>query len=308
MNVSKKLIIFEGVDGVGKTTLSRIAAAELGARYVHLGPFPGVTDGLARLYVEAMMPAVLGHADVVLDRSWLSEPIYGAVYRDGADRIGLNQRALERLAWRCETLVIRCDATWSAVAKGFRQRRGAEYLATEDQLKAVWERYENRLATSLVWVTCRPLERETADAAHWVRQQVEAFASRPHALDTPSAGNQTGGVLLVGEAFGAHGEGDPLYRWPFGGLTGRGCSRWLAQQLADAGIDESYLAWVNADQLTARFLDLYRDTPVVALGDQAARALAAYGRNCHVVPHPQAWKFNHGSVYPLVPLLQELLV
>src|SRR4051812_18522188 len=104
---SKRLVILEGPDGAGKTTL----AEQLGRRgwlVVHLGPFLQVDDDLARLYVEAMMPAILGHADVVLDRCWLSEIPYGLVMRDGDDRLGWQRRLLERLALRCRATVIRC--------------------------------------------------------------------------------------------------------------------------------------------------------------------------------------------------------
>ena len=83
-STSAKLTIFEGPDGGGKTTAAEKYAKETGAQYVHFGPLPHVKDSLARVYVEAMMPAILGLQDVVFDRSWLSEIPYGTAFRGGA--------------------------------------------------------------------------------------------------------------------------------------------------------------------------------------------------------------------------------
>ena len=80
---SKKLTIFEGVDGSGKTVAAKRYADEICARYIHFGPFTRVTDGLARMYAEAMLLAVIGYQNVVFDRSWLSEGPYGLVMRGG---------------------------------------------------------------------------------------------------------------------------------------------------------------------------------------------------------------------------------
>ena len=56
----RKLVILEGPDGGGKSRLAATLTEALGARLVHCGPFPRVTTHLAHLYVEAMLPALLG--------------------------------------------------------------------------------------------------------------------------------------------------------------------------------------------------------------------------------------------------------
>jgi len=105
LNTCKRLTIFEGCDGSGKSTAAAKFAEEHGAKLVHFPALPRVTNNLARMYVEAMLPALLGYQDVVFDRCWLSEEPYGTAFREGQDRLGVvSVRMLERLAFRCGLL------------------------------------------------------------------------------------------------------------------------------------------------------------------------------------------------------------
>ncbi len=279
MKTSKRLIIVEGPPNSGKTQLAN-ALWEVwpSTHYVHLGPLPRVGAGLARFYVDAMMPAVLGYADVVMDRAWLSERLF----RHGVDRLGARLRILERLAWRCQTLVVRC-------------------LGPFDQLG-----YGSDFAWgSLPRMAVDPID---GDDKHNVARILHALtndASIPHSLSQPTAGNLNGKVLLVGEGYGAKTDADPLYSWPFGSLSG--CSLWLAEQLEEGGISERDLYWVNADGLTANVARL--EMTIVALGAVAAERLVALGRMPDAVAeHPQAWMhFHHNEEYPLAEMLRGLI-
>lgn len=311
MKMSKKLTIFEGPDGSGKTTMAKSLAKETGALYTHLGPFPRVGTGLARLYVEAMLPAVLGYADVVLDRCWLSETPYGEAFREGRDRIGFDRvRLLERLALRCQTRLVLMTPSWLAVKRNFEARKGAEYLEHIDQLRQVYNHYED-MAMSPGFYTSLPVT--TVDAFLFPpgtsTVAIGDFGhSFPHPMSMASAGNWHGPVLMVGDSFGPIQDSEPLYQWPFGSLANSGCSLWLARQLSKAGVAENQLLWINADQLDP-FTAIRPDLQVVALGKKAAKKLDELGRaNYHLQVHPQAWKrFNAAKDYPLIPLLKELV-
>src|ERR1700743_601382 len=118
-HLSAPLIIFEGPDGSGKTSAAKALAKKMNARYVHHGPYSRMGSGLPRIYLESMLPAIYGHQPVVLDRSWLSEIPYGIAFRDGMDRVGIRRRILERVALRCQTIVVRSKVRWEDVKENY---------------------------------------------------------------------------------------------------------------------------------------------------------------------------------------------
>lgn len=304
--LSKTVTIFEGCDGSGKSTAAKSFAQAQGARYVHLGPFPQVKDGLARLYAEALLPAVLGYQDVVLDRSWLSEPIYGEVYRDGVDRIGAySRRMLERLALRCGALVVRCNPGEAVCVSNWLTRKGEEYLDHDEQVKLVHRFYQDRsrLRTDLLIIDYD----YTEQLKFFEPDFIDQFRPQRHPLWLASAGD-FGGVMLVGEAFSEVKNGDLLYQWPFSSFSDQGCSQWLTKQLEGGGISERHLCWVNADQTTLEPTLFMNRMVTVALGNVAHEKLTKLGVTHETVSHPQHWKsFHHNEPYELVTLLKEVL-
>lgn len=307
---SKRLWIVEGPDGSGKSTLvNEMQRQHPDARVVHLGPFPNVTKDLGRLYVEAMLPALQGLAPVILDRSWLSEPIYAEARRHAPSRLGsVDLRMLERVAARCRTTLIRCLPPYEACAAAYCERRAVEYLKTESQLKHVYLLYANGHACELPQV----IFDRTAPAG-WPRD-APSDPTAPHPLSVASAGYLDAPVLLVGDRFAEHKEHDPLQQYPFVSFSDGGCSRWLTAQLERAGVGERQLLWVNADQDLGALL---RQAPnlklIVALGEAAAEvvnviapARVAAGAKVVHVPHPQHQKrFGFKAPYPLIDVLKE---
>lgn len=317
--MSRRIFLLEGVDCSGKSSAAARLAAHLrgeGRRVVivHHGPHLQVKKGLARLYVESALPALLGHADVILDRCWLSERPYGLSYR-GEDRLGdAQRRMLERIFMRGETVVIYCDPGWARIAETYAARKGEEYV---DSLAKLWEIYQ--LYREELQLTSLPVLRSDY-AINDVVEQVQALETLRPSLPTEAhvhpetAGNARAQVLIVGEGYAKLTDADPLYQKPFCAFSGAGCSLWLTQHLEDHGISESALGWVNADQLDVSSLSQFQHvTHVVALGAIAAsrcrEVLAGeVSPVLHELPHPQAWKrFHHREPYALGPLLKELL-
>jgi thymidylate kinase len=147
-----RLIILEGADGSGKTTLALDVATRFGANYVHHGPYPGLTgDALARRYAVSALPAVLDESLVVMDRCWISEMPYGLAFRGGADRLGETRiRTLERLVGLADVKVYLCLPPWEIVRSNWVKRKGSEYLKTIDQLRQVYDWYDS--AFSISWL------------------------------------------------------------------------------------------------------------------------------------------------------------
>lgn len=315
MSYSRKLIIFEGPDGAGKSTLASSLARSMDAHYVHCGPFLGVTTGLARLYAEAIMPAVLGHRDVILDRCWYSEKPYADAFRGGKSRLQMTDiRMLERLALRCQTSLVLCLPPFGVVMGNFLERKkqkGGEYLDSTDQLLQVFQGYEALSATTQLPLTLYDYTVDSQDLllGRLVSDSPATPSSIPHPVSTRSAGSLIARVAIVGESFGQIKNEDPLYQWPFASFSNVGCSRWLAQQLHDGGIPERKLLWVNSDQLEWGGQDVLGGKKVITLGDQAAKICARFSHDVvgqHF--HPQAWKrFKAGQAYPLISQLKEYI-
>lgn len=296
-STSRKLTIFEGPDGGGKSTAAQQYAELTGAKYVHFASLPRVGKNLGRIYVEAMLPALLGYQDVVFDRCWLSEMPYGIAFREGRDRLtGASRRMLERLAMRCGAVVVRCQPAWETVKANYLSRKHMEMLDNDGQLKTVYDLYANQPTSlpELGYDYTSTLLNPTA---------IEDLRMPQHPLDVASAGNWHGRIVLVGESFAERKDNDAFYQWPFASFSGEGCSQWLTDQLDLAELDERDILWVNADQDLSVLLDLDVDR-VIALGDAAYKQLYQLKIMAATVPHPQAWKrFNNKKRYPLFDLI-----
>lgn len=144
----KQLTIFEGPDGGGKTTAAKLHNPGKGRQYYHMGPFSNIEHGLSKEYADVMLPAIFGHSDVIMDRSWISEVPYGLVYRNGKDRIGNEARQLlEWFAHHCVTLVVLCLPPLEVVMENFSKK--SQYLDSVEQLKLVYDWYDTKFHTSL---------------------------------------------------------------------------------------------------------------------------------------------------------------
>lgn len=144
--MTKRLYIFEGPDGCGKTTAATRLADVLEAEYVHSGPLPDL-DKIGDVYARAMLPAYLGYQDVVMDRCWMSEMPYGNAFRGGKNRLSAEEiRSLVTMAKKCQAVVIKCLVPWNTCQKVFSSR--PEMLKNTRQLNSVYEDY-TRLSPDL---------------------------------------------------------------------------------------------------------------------------------------------------------------
>lgn len=304
----KKLIIFEGPDCGGKTSLMQEFRHQMGdTTELHHGPYPRLTAAqLPRYYVDGMMPLLRQYENMLMDRCWLSESIYGQVFRGGQDRVGaVARRHLERIAMRHAAVVILCMPPWEKVKEQWLARKGAdsaaEYLDKIEQLEQVYNLYKDlHLHTDL------PIVRYDytihRSQIQQVRDEVHRVAMRPHKT-SGTAGNLDGKVILVGEKASDHTDQDTLMQWPFSSFSTQGSSRWLTAQLDASGVSESDLLWVNADTGLYQIKDLYART-VIALGQAASEKLVDAQIPHLVAKHPQFHKRFHSSEpYELMDLI-----
>jgi hypothetical protein len=191
MTLCKKLTIFEGCDGSGKTTAAKAYAAATNARYVHFGPANNIGFELPRYYLEAMIPALLGYQDVVFDRSWISEEPYGRVFRDGQNRIGkANQLILENIAKRCGAVIVYCDPGINQCLKAWGGPDREEMIKEASTLKKIH-------ATYLDFGTTLPVFN-----FDWQGADLEINRPLCHPLNSNSIGNPKADYILVIEEYG----------------------------------------------------------------------------------------------------------
>jgi len=306
MNYCKRVVIFEGPDGAGKTTLAKAVAKDIDAVYVHCGPFPNVTFNLGRLYAEAMLPALLGYRNVVLDRSWLSEPIYGDAFRGGYSRLSpVDMRMLDRLAWRCAAQVVNCRPPWEVVKENYLSRRAQEMLTTTNQLTDVYQAYrEPNTALNMLkfdYTKC------LGDQAASVMAGLDRLRPIVHQLDSRSGGNPAAKVVLVSGKPRDIAESDLMYQWPFGSFYRIGYEYWLTGQLNVHGIGEDELLWMDLDRFDLVGESLASNEIFYALGGEAAMALREVpGQEFQLVDHPYEWLKTPQSANQLYPLIELL--
>ncbi len=303
----KTVTIFEGPDGSGKTTLVDHLSKKLGPDFkvINHGPYPGEAQ-IAHYYRASLMETERHH--VFLDRCWLAEPIYGAAFRGGADRVGVaSRRMLDRIALGRDGVVVLCRPPYEKCRETFVQRKGIEYLDTPEQLNDVYRRY-GKMVTDLP-VVCYDYTNDNMDDV--IDRVVKA---RGPVNTGPGIGHWDPGhvTLMVGDRMNGK-PGDPLSDLPFVSFNEGGCSAWLARGLESASVPEDELYWINAfdrngDATWDDFVGELSPKKVIALGENAAAWCAAAGVKYSRVQHPQFWKrFRSSEHYPLFSLLEEVI-
>lgn len=263
----KSLTIFEGCDGAGKSTEAKRYAEATSAAYVHFPALKYVTgEALGRMYVEAMLPALLGYQDVVFDRSWLSEIPYGTVFRQGADRLkmGGQRRLLERLSMRCGAVVVRCNPGWEAVEKSFLTGR-EEMLKDTKQLKAVHNLY-SQIETHLPMLEFNySLNKHGMDPG-----SVMTHRTPHHVIGHDTTGNLAAeNVVLVDSGkLLERTDVDTFNLWSTVQLSNK-VLQGVSRHMDIMGQKEKDYMWLNIDSPTSVLIEFLNNKRPYALGDRA---------------------------------------
>jgi len=120
------IIIVEGPDGAGKSTVAKELAANYNAALIHTGP-PRRDEPAVIQYLGEARHYMVQPNDTVLDRFHLGERVYGPILRQ-QDTLGdIGQRQVERMLMsRGFACVVLCIPPFETCYKNWHARRETE--------------------------------------------------------------------------------------------------------------------------------------------------------------------------------------
>lgn len=137
------LIIVEGPDGAGKSTLiDKLLKSNPGSLYRHFSN-PKTDDeafGYWKIYVNAIKETDPTKV-TIFDRSWYSDRVYAPIFRGREEMDSLHVEMLENTAvMHGGAVVIYCTAPVSVLWQRCK-KRGEDFVKTSDQLAAIHAGY-----------------------------------------------------------------------------------------------------------------------------------------------------------------------
>jgi hypothetical protein len=121
------MIIVEGADNVGKTTLvKKLLELDPDLRQLKRKRFnPKIDQSIGSAYIRALLPEdgdFIAHGYSVADRMLASECIYGDLFRGGCRISAEEHHAIHNLLNSFEAIVIFCDAPDDSIMKTWHER------------------------------------------------------------------------------------------------------------------------------------------------------------------------------------------
>ena len=136
------LIIIDGPDGSGKTTLAKRLADITGYEYFHFS-YP-TSPAEKRCMVQKYRDFIKNHPNAILDRSWYSEMVYGPIVRGVSHVSRKDMQDLEILLCKHGGLIIYCtdkpEVLWQRATK-----RGEDYITKYETFEAICELFDDIL-------------------------------------------------------------------------------------------------------------------------------------------------------------------
>lgn len=332
------IIPLEGGDCGGKSTLGEYFREHHGAKIIHNRRWPNMW----KYHVAAVRLALkwADHGLVCLDRAWLSELVYGEVYRGGPS-YDLGARCLDRILMRVGAVTVLCspdDQQFQIKRHAARAARGEEAYK---QIQKVVARYADLAKGNAVHpgdgylaqlirygdyaqrkdVLIYDMDRDGHHLS-FVAKQVISKIRKLQANQLPSAmissrQNFTGNLVtartvIVGDAVSPQVAALPKGPyWPMCWHDGMSAATWLNRSLHLIGHDETTTIILNAndpdDQLTP--LLQAKKLRVVTLGKRATDKVLKLGVSPHAeLEHPQHHRrFHHSEISDYAARLKKAL-
>ena len=299
------VIVLEGPDCTGKTTLAQNLATRMGGKYLHLTyRWPGKMHH----YHQSAMELALRWSQrqpVVLDRWWPSEVVYASAFRGGTPW-PMASRMFERVALKHRFLYVLSMPKDKQQYLDFYQKTKSaseDVLGPRDRLFDLYQAWEVRQQLShnlLRFDLFNDPRTAYVQIAEQAWRQLDPFATnllssitRPDPFDRRLAGSHRARFVLVGD------QSNPKSRrpaWPF--FEHANSSLWVTQKLEELGLPEVDLVWVNlhdqyGDPQVGReeLRMLFAGRHSVSFGDKVLKTLSRWDlKPTYQVKHPQYYR------------------
>lgn len=302
------IIVIEGPDGTGKTTLANALCERLGATYRHLTyRWP---DHMY-LYHWAAIEQCLKDAErgpVILDRWWASELVYAAAFRGGTrwpwlhkmlDRVGLKHRVFYVLAQPDDR---------TKYIDHFEQLKGKRVEMFDSMTKVYdlfrdWHHTMKGRMDFMTYDFMRDAKspEDFALTVDHIMQEAYDWHAGNHGFALDVNDRRAAGQLVCPDILLIGDKSNQKTRrpvWPFFDVGHS--SDWVTSALHRAGIPEHKVAWVNAHgstgklQITRSMIDAICPKHIITMGCEAQRAAHALDLDVDWgMGHPQWYRRFH---------------
>ena len=134
------IIILEGIDGSGKTTLAQQISHQTGYPIIH--KTQPKDEAEKKLMIGEYLQVIRTNKNAIFDRCWYSEMAYGPVMRDTSVITFPQMYELERLAAKSGAMIIHCTGSEAALWQRC-QKRGEDYVVCRDDFKAIHKNFND---------------------------------------------------------------------------------------------------------------------------------------------------------------------
>lgn len=133
------IIIIEGPDGSGKTTLAEKLSRQ--TKYPILHRTQPKTEEEKKLMMGEYLQTIRSGKNMIFDRCWYSEMAYGPVMRDASVISYPEMYELEEQLAKTGALIIYATGPKAALWQRC-QRRGEEYITSRDNFNAICDNFD----------------------------------------------------------------------------------------------------------------------------------------------------------------------
>ena len=287
------IIILEGVDKAGKSTLAKELRTQLKWPVIHFGK-PGPDP--ATEYFD-----FLNHINenIICDRFFVGELVYGPLLRGKNSMTSLQIRVIERMCRKIGTLLIHVSPPYSVINDrlielGDEMVTHAQNQKAYDMFKTIIDGIKTGPKMALLWANYSP---------HKIAEQIVKFI-KPQ-LPTYNTVRSFSGigtvigtkVVLVGDKINKN------TTWVNKPFDGGPASKYLLRTMLCSKLNEEEVYITNADVLDSdevEFLKSTGETQFVALGNIASDRLNFLNVKHRKIDHPQyrnRFKFDDINEY-----------